>query len=105
MENKYEQFEKLLQDTEAAKKVLVPSVEETQKNLAKLGMDFSIDELNEIASGAFENADGELKEEELANVAGGAVDKNSECYKLGKKCGKALGYVLTIGLNFVTKVW
>ena len=54
MENKYEQFEKLLQDTEAAKKVLVPSVEETQKNLAKLGMDFSIDELNEIASGAFD---------------------------------------------------
>lgn len=105
MANKFEKFEQLLQDAELAKKVLVPSVEETQKNLAELGMDFTIEELNQIAAGASETSEAELQEEDLANVAGGAVDKNSECYKLGKKCGNALANVFTIGLNFVKGLW
>ena len=99
----------LLEDSEKAKEVLAPSVEETQKNLAALGMNFSIEELNEIAAGAFDAAqtDAELAEGELEAVAGGAVkaNKNSDYYRAGQKAGKALGYVFTIGLHFVTGIW
>ena len=69
---------------------------------------FTIEELSEIAAGALDavKEDAELNESDLEAVAGGVkANKKSAEYKAGQKAGKALGYVFTIGLHFVTGIW
>lgn len=108
MEDKISKFEALLKNEEEAKRVLVPSVEETRKNLAALGMDFTEEELNEIAAGAIDaiKTNDELAEGDLEAVAGGAkANRNSDYYKAGQKAGKILGNIFTLGLPFVTGIW
>lgn len=69
--NKYEQFAELLKDP--SKNILSDSIEETQANLAANGLDFSIEELEELAA-KVEAQDGEeLNETALDDVAGGSL--------------------------------
>jgi len=102
---KFELLEQLLNNPEQAKKVFVDSLEETQKNLAGLGIELSLNEIKALAIGvADSDAGNELSENELENVAGGArkwASPNEEwCYKWGKKVGRFLRDIWDIAKEF-----
>ena len=69
--NKYEQFAELLKDP--SKNILSDSIEETQANLKANGLDFSIEELEELAAKVEDQENEELNETALDDVAGGVA--------------------------------
>ena len=73
--DKYQQLAELLKDQDKANAFLSESVEETQKNLEKEGLDFTVDELVEIAEKVEkkENEGDELNEDSLDDVSGGVI--------------------------------
>ena len=71
MEEKYKALAELLKDEETAKEVLSESVEETQANLKAKGLDFTVEELLEIAKAQL--PEGELDENSLDDVNGGGL--------------------------------
>ena len=73
MQDKYEALAELLKDEENAKEVFGKSPEEAQVNLKARGLDFTVEELKELAEKAVAGADGELDENSLDDVAGGIV--------------------------------
>ena len=103
---KLEKLLELLEDKEMAKELFSMSIEDAQAELAKKGLDFSIDELQAFAKGVVDSeADesSELTEDQLSNVAGGSY--TGDCYNYGKKAGKILRQVFNVGLGFVTGIW
>lgn len=100
-----EKFVKLLEEPEKLPEILVPSIEETQKNLQNLGINLTIEELNDIKRGVIDanTEGGELSVEMLEGVSGGA--SNNDCYKAGKSAGKVLAGIFKVGLGFVTSLW
>ena len=73
MQEKYEALAELLKDEETAKAVFGKSPEEAQVNLKARGLDFTVEELKELAEKAVTSADGELDENNLDDVVGGIV--------------------------------
>lgn len=70
--DKYQALQQLLNDETKAKEIFTESIEETRENLKKIGLDFSIEELEGIAEKAtVSTASGELDADDLENVAGG----------------------------------
>ena len=72
--DKYQQFAKLMNEEGKADEILSESVEQTRENLKKYGLDFSVEELQEIAkkAEAMSQKD-ELNAEALDDVAGGVA--------------------------------
>lgn len=70
MDDRIQKLESLLKDEETVNAIFTDSVEETQKNLAENGLDFTIDELMELAE-SFMPDEGELDLDALEGVAGG----------------------------------
>lgn len=70
--DKYQVLIDLMQDESKVREVISDSIEETQQNLKKIGLDFSIEELESISIkvAALENTS-ELAEETLDDVTGG----------------------------------
>jgi len=92
MDPKYDALANIFQDEEAIQKLVSLSPEDAVIALkTQYGLDFSVDELNDIASGmkrAMEDdSDGELSEASLEDVAGGA---NSTAYNVGYYIGKGV---------------
>ena len=88
--DKYQKFAELISDETKAKEVLSESIEETQANLKKHGMDFSIEELIEMAQNVLSSTEsGELNEDSLENVSGGYLAKCATpiLSKFAFKCG------------------
>lgn len=74
MDERYEKLAKLLSDEKEAAEIISESVEETQKNLAARGLEFTIAELKEFGKAVTAaNAQGELDEDALEGVSGGSV--------------------------------
>lgn len=72
--DKYQELAVLLSDPAKANEIISKSVEQTQANLKANGLDFSIEELVELAEKAtIQQTKGELSEEDLDEVAGGLV--------------------------------
>ena len=71
--DKYEALAKILEDEDLTKEVITESVEQTVKNLASRGIDFSADELKELSAFVHAGTDnsGEMDEVELESVSGG----------------------------------
>ena len=71
---KYQALAELFKDEATAKEILSDSVEETQQNLKKYDLDFSAEELEEIAAKVVaQEESGELNEDALEDVAGGVA--------------------------------
>lgn len=71
--DKYQQLAELLSDEAKAKEILSESVEETQANLQKAGLEFTVEELQAIAQSIPGGEEEELNEDALEDVAGGAA--------------------------------
>ena len=69
MQDKYEALAELLKDEETAKAIWGNTPEEAQTNLKEKGLDFSVEELLEMA----QPPEGEISESELDNVSGGII--------------------------------
>lgn len=103
MEPKFEALVSLFKkDAEAAKKLMACSAEEAVAVLSQeYNLEFTVDELNEVAAGikagmANESSD-ELSLDQLDNVAGGG---KSGAYYAGYYIGKAVG-VAGVALGIV----
>ena len=79
MEEKIKKLEELFKNSELAEKVFSGDAEQALANLAAQGIEMTRDELKELAAGivnAMNKAEeGELSEEDLADVAGGRKAK------------------------------
>ena len=74
MDERYEKLAELLSDEKEAEAVISESVEETQKNLAARGLEFTVAELKEFGKAVTAaNAQGELDEDALEGVSGGVI--------------------------------
>lgn len=95
MDTRFEKLQKLLSDETVAKDVLSSSLEETQANLKAKGLEFSLDELNDIVKGivSASNESEEIGESELENVSGGGYKK--DCYNAGRTIGKGFKFAVT----------
>lgn len=72
--DKYQKFAELISDEAKAKEILSESIEETQANLKKYDLDFSVEELEEMSRRMTVFAsDDELSAEALDDVAGGSA--------------------------------
>lgn len=72
MDERYEKLAELLKDEASADEIIADSAEETQKILQNKGLDFSVDELKELAKSLLSNDDtGEMDEKALERVSGG----------------------------------
>lgn len=90
-------LEELLKNETVGKAVFGESVGETQKNLEKAGIKFTVDELTDILKGISEADEAnseELAEDELEAVAGGAYE--NDCYNVGKKIGQLFGWAVQL---------
>jgi len=92
MDPKFEALVNLIKDEEAGQKLMSLSAEEAVSVLkTQYDLDFSVEELNDIASGMKcameEDSNGELSEANLESVAGGA---NSTAYNVGYYVGKGV---------------
>ena len=89
MDDKMMKLSELLSDEEYAKKLFAMSVEDAQKELERVGLRFSTEELIALAQGirASLNENGELNEGELENVAGG---RNQRTVEQGKEIGRKI---------------
>lgn len=106
MEERFLKLQELLSNEETAKKLLALSAEEASCVLtSEYGIDFSVEELNDIVRGildaAKEKENGELSVTDLENVSGGGKGSNS--YNFGKSVGGAVPVVFAmvcIGIAF-----
>lgn len=74
MDERYEKLAELLSDEKEAAEIISESVEETQKNLAARGLEFTVAELKEFGKAVTAaNAHGELDEDALEGVSGGGA--------------------------------
>ena len=72
MDARYEKLAQLLKNEASANEIIADSAEETQKILHNKGLDFSVDELKELAKTLLSNDDtGEMDEKALERVSGG----------------------------------
>lgn len=72
MDARYEKLAELLKNEASANEIIADSAEETQKILHNKGLDFSVDELKELAKTLLSNYDtGEMDEKALERVSGG----------------------------------
>lgn len=77
MEERLEKLQLLLEQ-EGADRIFADTLEETQANLHARGVEFSAGELKEIVrSLAAQTAEGELNEDALEDVSGGAVARKA----------------------------
>lgn len=97
MATKFETLSKLFEDPKTAQKLLALSPEEAVSFLKeKHNLDFTVDELNDIAIGikdAMEDNSDELNSDQLDMVSGGG--KGSTAYNTGYYIGKACKVVGT----------
>jgi len=108
MEERYVKLQGLLSSEETAKKLLALSAEEAVHVLAvEYGVDFSVEELNEIMRGiqdaVKEAENAELSVTDLDQVAGGG--KGSDAYQFGKSAGKAAPIIIALGTVIVLTGW
>lgn len=77
--DKYEALAEILNDEDLSKEVIADSAEETVKNLQARGLDFSVEELKEVASNIDKatKTSGEIDESDLDNVSGGLLRRNN----------------------------
>lgn len=106
METKYVKLQELLSDEETCKRLFALSAEECSVTLKnEYGLDFSVDELNEIMRGIQaalkDRQNGELNESDLEMVAGG---RDSSAYGFGYSCGRFVPAAVVVGLA-VASVW
>ena len=96
--DKLEKLMKIMEQEQKANDVFVESLEETQENLRRKGLDFSIDELSAIAKGVVESTkenSKELDENDLEMVVGGVYNGyEADCYKWGRKIGVGLVWAI-----------
>ena len=71
--DKYQELAELLKDPAKANEILSDSMEETQANLKANGLDFSIEELEDLAVKVTAQDEGELGEDALDDVSGGVA--------------------------------
>lgn len=101
MEERFIKLKELLSNEDTAKKLLLLDVEEASRVLsAEYGIDFSIEELNDIMRGIQdaikEKEQEELSESDLEQVAGGG--KGSDAYEFGKSAGRAAPIIIALGV-------
>ena len=73
MNEKLLKLSELLEDDSFAEAVIADTAEETQKNLAEKGLEYSLEELKEFAAFFEKGQDEELTEENLLDVTGGVA--------------------------------
>lgn len=96
--DKYQQFAELISDEEKAKEILSESIEETCENLKKHGLEFTVEELQEMSQGvAVSSNSDELSADALDDVAGGVA--------FSALCGVALGAYAISAYAGVVKKW
>lgn len=93
MEEKFEALSNLFKNAEVAQKLMSFSADEAASYLKeRYNLEFTIDELNDVAAGANkameEAASDELTEDQLEDVAGGG--KGSTAYNVGYYVGKTV---------------
>lgn len=97
METKYEVLTRLFGEADSAKHLLALSAEEATKYLKDTyQLDFTVDELNDVATGikdALQDNSDELNGEQLELVTGGG--KGSGAYNAGYYIGKTVKVVGT----------
>lgn len=94
MEERYVTLGKLLENPDEAQKLFEMSSEEAAAYLSQQhGLEFTVDELNDVADGIkralSESGSDELSENDLETVAGG---KNSGAYYAGYYIGKGIKF-------------
>lgn len=96
--DKYQAFADLMKDEAKAKEIISDSIEETQENLKKLGLEFTIEELEEIAAKSIAQGEGdELTEDSLDDVSGGVA--------FSALCAAALCFYAASSAAGVAKKW
>ena len=90
--DKYQELAELLNDPAKASEILSDSIEQTQANLKANGLDFSIEELQDLAVKVNANDQEELSEDALDDVSGGLALPS---YYLIKQVAKVLLPVVT----------
>ncbi len=96
--DKYEALAELLNDKEKANEIISESVEETSRNLQKMGLDFTVDELIELAEKAnVTSKSDELSEGELEDVSGGIL--------ISAASAAAVALALSVGHYYATRRW
>ena len=79
--DKYQELAQLLSNPAKAQEIMSESVEKTQANLKANGLDFSIEELEELAEKVtIQQTQGELSEDVLENVSGGSIASQAALY-------------------------
>ena len=105
MDQKFEALGNLFKDAAVMQQLLACTAEEAAAVLKnQYGLEFTVDEMNDIASGikkALEENGDELTSEQLENVVGGA--KGSAAYNAGYYIGKTVcaGCVIVGGIAAV----
>lgn len=98
METRFDALGKIFQDAEAAAKLMSFSPDEAVTYLkGKYELDFTVEELNEVALGikaALQETSDELTSEQLDEVTGGG--KGSGAYTAGYYIGKTVKVVGTV---------
>ena len=106
MEERFIKLQELLSNEETARSLLPLSAEEATNVLAsEYGIDFTVEELNDIMLGIRdsikERENGELSADDLDQVAGGG--KGSSAYNFGKSVGGAVpAAVILISIAVMT---
>lgn len=101
--DKLEKLMKIMEQEQEASDVFAESLEATQENLRKRGLEFSLDELSAIVKGVVESTQEnskELEESDLEMVVGGTYKGyEADCYKWGKKIGKAMVWAMSAAIQ------
>lgn len=90
--DKYQELAELLNDPAKANEIFSDSIEQTQANLKANGLDFSIEELQDLAVKVNANDQEELGEDALDDVSGGLALPS---YYLIRQVAKVLLPVVT----------
>ena len=104
---KVEKLTELLKDETTARKLFGMSIQEAQTELAKQGLDFSIEEMQAIAQGIADSNsddDDELNEAQLTEVTGGSKN-NDWYYQQGRKIGKICKWLFTTLAPYAVGLW
>lgn len=96
--DKYQAFAELMEDENKAKEIISDSIEQTQQNLKNNGLDFTLEELKEMAAKVvIQDSNDELDEDALNDVNGGIL--------MSTLCGVALGCYAISSYAGVVKKW
>lgn len=96
--NKYQAFAELMKDETKANEIIADTIEQTQQNLLKYDLEFTTEELKEIAAKvATMSETDELNEDALDDVAGGVA--------FASLCAAALCFYAAASAAKVIKKW